>query len=254
MILNQSNIAMIKCIIVDDEKPAINLLTKYVADTPYLNLVSSTTDIMEVPAMIKIHKADLLFLDIHMPKLTGLDFLKLHADENLKVILTTAYPQFALESYEFSNVMDYLMKPVPYDRFLKATDKVLNIINHQKESKNGTSTEQQDFIFVKTEHKGKIQKINFSDIVYIEGMKNYVTICTAKGDRIITYIGIGEIEESLPMKDFLRVHRSYIVAINAIEALDGNEVIMKNAPRIPTAGKYKDDFLAVFKKRIVNVK
>ncbi len=245
---------MIKCIIVDDEKPAINILAKFIGDTAYLNLVGSTTDIMEVPAMIKANKADLLFLDIHMPKLTGLDFLKLHADENIKVILTTAYPQFALESYEFQNVMDYLMKPFAYDRFLKATDKVLNIINHQKDGKYGNSTEQQNFIFVKTEHKGKIQKINFSDIVYIEGMKNYVTICTAQGERIITYIGIGEIEESLPITDFLRVHRSYIVAINAIEALDGNEVIMKNAPRIPTAGKYKDDFLTVFQKKIVNIK
>jgi two-component system, LytTR family, response regulator len=245
---------MIPCIIVDDEKPAINLLTKYITDTPYLNLVGSTTDIMEVPAMIKQHKADLLFLDIHMPKLTGLDFLRLHADENLKVILTTAYPQFALESYDFPNVIDYLMKPIPYERFVKATDKVLNIINHQKGNKDGVSIEQQDFIFVKTEHKGKIQKINFADIVYIEGMKNYVTICTTKGDRILTYIGIGELEESLPAKDFIRVHRSYIIAINAIEAIDGNEVIMKNAPRIPTAGKYKDDFLAIFQKRIVNVK
>ncbi|PWK23895.1 LytTR family two component transcriptional regulator [Arcicella aurantiaca] len=245
---------MIKCLIVDDERPAINILTKFVNDTPYLTLVGSTTDVMEIPAMVKTHKADLLFLDIHMPKLTGLDFLKLHADENLKVILTTAYPQFALESYEFPNVVDYLMKPIPYERFLKATDKVLNIVNHQKLSTEGLPAEQQDFIFVKTEHKGKIQKINFSDIVYIEGMKNYVTICTTKGDRIVTYIGIGEIEESLPVKDFLRVHRSYIVAIKSIEALDGNEVIMKNAPRIPTAGKYKDDFLTVFQKRIVNLK
>jgi two-component system, LytTR family, response regulator len=243
---------MIKCLIVDDERPAINILTKFVNDTPYLTLVGSTTDVMEIPAMIKSQTADLLFLDIQMPKLTGLDFLKLHADENLKVILTTAYPQFALESYEFPNVVDYLMKPIPYERFLKATDKALNIVNHQKLSIEGLSTEEQDFIFVKTEHKGKIQKINFSDIIYIEGMKNYVTICTAKGERIVTYIGIGEIAESLPIKDFLRVHRSYIVAIKSIEALDGNEVIMKNASRIPTAGKYKDDFLAVFQKKIVN--
>ena len=245
---------MIKCLIVDDEKPAINVLTKFVNETPYLTLVGSTTDVMEVPSMIKTHKADLLFLDIHMPKLTGLDFLKLHADESLNVILTTAYPQFALESYEYQNVVDYLTKPISYERFVKATDKVLNVINHQKNSSESLKLEQQDFIFVKTEHKGKIQKINFSDIVYIEGMKNYVTICTAKGDRIVTYIGIGEIEEALPTKDFIRVHRSYIVAIKSIEALDGNEVLMKNAPRIPTAGKYKDDFLTVFQKRIVNMK
>jgi two-component system, LytTR family, response regulator len=245
---------MIKCLIVDDEKPAINILTKFVNDTPYLALAGSTTNVMEIPEMVKTNKADLLFLDIHMPKITGLDFLKIHSDDNLKVILTTAYPQFALDSYEYANIIDYLMKPIAYERFLKATDKVLNIINHQKQSSTIPTLEQQDFIFVKTEHKGKIQKINFLDIVYIEGMKNYVTICTTRGDRIITYIGISEMEEALPKRDFLRVHRSYIVSIKAIEALDGNEIIMKNAPRIPTAGKYKDDFLSIFQKIIVNLK
>lgn len=243
---------MIKCLIVDDEKPAINVITKFVNDTPYLELGGSTTDVMEVPVLLKTHKIDLLFLDIHMPKVTGLEFLKLY-DGNVKVILTTAYPQFALESYEFNNVVDYLVKPIPYDRFLKATEKVLNIVNHEKQDLGSVESEQ-DFIFVKTEHKGKIQKINFSDIIYIEGMKNYVTICTTKGERIVTYIGIGELEEALPTKYFLRVHRSYIISIKSIEALDGNEIIMKNAPRIPTAGKYKEDFLTVFQKSIVNLK
>jgi two-component system, LytTR family, response regulator len=243
---------MINCLIVDDEKPAINVITKFVNDTPYLELGSSTTDVMQVPILLKTHKIDLLFLDIHMPKVTGLEFLKLY-DGNVKVILTTAYPQFALESYEFNNVVDYLVKPIPYDRFLKATEKVLNMVNHEKQELGSTDNEQ-DFIFVKTEHKGKIQKINFSDIIYIEGMKNYVTICTIKGERIVTYIGIGELEEALPTKYFLRVHRSYIISIKSIEALDGNEIIMKNAPRIPTAGKYKEDFLTIFQKNIVNLK
>lgn len=243
---------MIKCLIVDDEKPAINVLTKFVNDTPYLEMGFSTTDVMEAAELIKSQKIDLLFLDIHMPKITGLQFLKLY-EGNVKVILTTAYPQFALESYEFNNVIDYLVKPIPYDRFLKATGKALNIVNHEKQEVDAVQTDQ-DFIFVKTEHKGKIQKVNFSDIIYIEGMKNYVTICTAKGERIVTYIGIGELEEALPMKHFIRVHRSYIISIKSIEALDGNEVIMKNAPRIPTAGKYKEDFLTVFQKSIVNLK
>jgi DNA-binding LytR/AlgR family response regulator len=207
---------------------------------------------MEAPEIIKTQKVDLLFLDIHMPKITGLQFLKLY-EGNPKVILTTAYPQFALESYEFPNVVDYLLKPIAYDRFLKATEKVLNMTNNES-LKNHANMPQEEFIFVKTEHKGKIQKVNFADIVYIEGMKNYVTICTVKGERIVTYIGIGDLEESLPMKLFLRVHRSYIVSVKNIEALDGNEIIMKNAPRIPTAGKYKEDFLTAFQKSIVNMK
>ena len=245
---------MIKCLIVDDEKPAINVMTKFVNDTPYLALGSSTTDVMEIPELIKTHKIDLLFLDIHLPKITGLQFLKLY-DGDVKVILTSACTQFALESYEFNNVVDYLVKPVQYDRFLKATEKVLNIVTNEKQKLGSYPIEsEQDFIFVKTEHKGKIQKINFADIIYIEGMKNYVTICTNKGERIITYIGIGDLEGSLPMKHFLRVHRSYIIAVKSIEAIDGNEILMKNAPKIPTAGKYKDDFLAVFQKNIVNLK
>jgi two-component system LytT family response regulator len=243
---------MIKCLIIDDEKPAINVLTKFVNDTPHLTLAGSTTDVMEAPEIIKTQKVDLLFLDIHMPKITGLQFLKLY-EGNPKVILTTAYPQFALESYEFPNVVDYLLKPIAYDRFLKATEKVLNMTNNES-LKNHANMPQEEFIFVKTEHKGKIQKVNFADIVYIEGMKNYVTICTVKGERIVTYIGIGDLEESLPMKLFLRVHRSYIVSVKNIEALDGNEIIMKNAPRIPTAGKYKEDFLTAFQKSIVNMK
>jgi two-component system, LytTR family, response regulator len=238
---------MINCIVVDDEKHAIAILSKFIQDTPYLFLVATTTDVLEVPELIKKHNAELLFLDIHMPKITGLQFLKIY-EGKIKVILTTAYPQYAIDGYEFSAVIDYLLKPVSYDRFLKSTEKALNLANKESiTSKN----EDYDFIFVKTEHKGKIQKINFNDIVYIEGLKNYVTICTAKGERIVTYMGIGDIEESLPSQLFIRVHRSYIVAISCIEAMDGNEIIMKNAPRIPTAGKFKDNFIETFQKNII---
>jgi two-component system, LytTR family, response regulator len=240
---------MINCIIVDDEKPAIAVLTKFVQDTPYLTLVASTTDVLEVPDLIKKHNAELLFLDIQMPKITGLQFLKIY-EGKIKVILTTAYPQYALEGYEFNSVVDYLVKPIPYERFLKACEKALNLANQESVS-TSPDKEKHDFIFVKTEHKGKIQKINFADITYIEGLKNYVTICTAKGERIVTYMGIGDIEESLPSQLFIRVHRSYIVAISCIEAMDGNEIIMKNAPRIPTAGKFKDNFIETFQKNII---
>ena len=244
---------MVTCLIVDDENHAIEVLKKYVNDTPYLQLIGSTVDIFEVGEILKKQQVDLLFLDIQMPKITGLQFLNLY-DGDVKVILTTAYAEFALDGYEYDNGVDYLMKPISYQRFLKSTQKVVNLLNKENSSNKETPTDEKNFIFVKTEHKGKIQKINYDDITYIEGLKNYVSIYTSKGERVVTYIGIGELESSLPRKHFIRVHRSYIIAIKNIEAMDGNEILMKGAPRIPTAGKYKEDFLLNFEKNIISVK
>lgn len=244
---------MVTCLIVDDENHAIDVLKKYVADTPYLQLIGSTTDIFEAGEILKKQQVDLLFLDIHMPKITGLQFLNLY-DGDIKVILTTAYAEFALEGYEYDKVVDYLMKPISYQRFLKSTQKVVNLLNKENSTSKDVPAEEKNFIFVKTEHKGKIQKINYDDIIYIEGLKNYVSIYTSKGERVVTYIGIGELESSLPLKHFIRVHRSYIIAIKNIEAMDGNEILMKGAPRIPTAGKYKEAFLLNFEKNIIVVK
>jgi two-component system, LytTR family, response regulator len=242
---------MVSCLIVDDESHAIEVLKKYINETPYLTLVGTTTDIFEASEILKKQHVDLLFLDIHMPKITGLQFLNLYVGD-VKVILTTAYAEFALEGYEYDNVVDYLMKPINYQRFLKSTQKVVNILNKEDAgNKEKELVEDKNFIFVKTEHKGKIQKINFDDITYIEGLKNYVSINTNKGERIVTYIGIGELENNLPRKFFIRVHRSYIIAIRCIEAMDGNEILMKGTPRIPTAGKYKEEFLANFEKNIL---
>ncbi|RYC68441.1 MULTISPECIES: LytR/AlgR family response regulator transcription factor [Spirosoma] len=245
---------MITCLILDDERAAINILTRYVNDTPYLKLVASTTDVFEAADVLKKESIDLLFLDIQMPKLTGIQFLQLH-NVTCKVILTTAYSEYALEGYEF-NVVDYLLKPIPYQRFLKATEKVFNQLSQPEKlpASPAETTPEVDFILVKTEHKGKFRKIELTDIVYIEGLKNYVSIYTTKRERIVTYIGMGELEERLPARLFSRVHRSYIVATNMITALDGNEILLKDAPRIPTSGKFKEDLLLKFSKQFIQTK
>jgi len=248
---------MITCLILDDERAAINILTRYVNDTPYLKLAAATTDVFEAAEVLKREPVDLLFLDIQMPKLTGIQFLDLYgAGATCKVILTTAYSEYALEGYD-RDVVDYLLKPIPYQRFLKATEKVLNQLDRPEKAPTADAAvtgPDDDFILVKTEHKGKFRKIDLSEIVYVEGLKNYVSIYTTKRERIVTYIGMSELEERLPARLFSRVHRSYIVATNMITGLDGNEILLKDAPRIPTSGKFKEDFLLKFSKQFIQAK
>ena len=182
---------------------------------------------------------DLIFLDIEMPKLSGLQFIDLYC-KDVDVILTTAYSSYALEGYE-KNVIDYLMKPITYDRFLKATEKVLNISNRKSADSTHTLYSEEDFILVKTEHRGKYRKVNFSEIIFIEGLKNYISIYTNQQEKIVTYIGIGEIEDKLPKSKFIRVHRSFIISMDYVVAIDGNEIFMKDAPRVPMAGNFKEE-------------
>ncbi|MEZ0609702.1 LytR/AlgR family response regulator transcription factor [Fibrella sp. WM1] len=244
---------MINCLILDDEHAAINILKRYVNDTPYLKLVGATTNVFEAADMLEWGGIDLLFLDIQMPRLTGLQFLDLYSG-SYRVIMTTAYSEYALEGFE-RNVVDYLLKPIPYQRFLKATEKVFNqIARPVPASVAAEKDEEPDFILVKTEHKGKYRKIDLAEIVYVEGLKNYVSIYTDKKERIVTYIGISDLEERLPDRLFTRVHRSYIVATRMITAIDGNEILMKGAPRIPTSGKYKEDLLLKFSKQLIQTK
>ncbi len=240
---------MIKCIVVDDEQPAIDVLVKYINDTPYLELVAQTTNIFEVSEILNREKIDILFLDIHMPNITGLQFLSLYNGDT-KIILTTAYPEYALQSYEHEKVVDYLLKPISYKRFLKSTEKVMNMLNSSFVTST-TNSQALDFILVKTEHKGKLQKINLREVVYIESMGNYIVINTEQKEKIITYMGLTEIEGSLNKDMLIRVHRSYIISVSRVEAIDGNEVVIKGGLRVPMAGKFKEAFLEIFQKNII---
>ena len=243
---------MINCFILDDEQAAIDVLKQYIEHTPYLTLAGSTTSVKEAIDLLQTQPVDLLFLDIQMPMLTGLQFASLYKGK-LQIIFTTAYSSYALEGYEY-NALDYLLKPIPFDRFLKATEKALDFFNrHTQLNGSPAAAPEGNYILVKTEHKGKLRKISFDEIIYIEGLKNYISIHTDK-ETIVTYSGMTEIEERLPVHLFSRVHRSYIVALSMINAIDGNELFMKNAPRIPTSGKYKEDLLAKLEKSILQNK
>lgn len=238
---------MIRCIVVDDEPLALDILTDYIAKIPELSLVKSTTDAIEALAIVQRGDADLVFLDVQMPELTGIQFLKI-INGKCDVILTTAYPQYALESYEL-NVVDYLLKPIAFDRFYKSVQKVLN---------NRTSTpisaapvpisvaqDSIDFIFVKTEHK--IQRVDLESILYIEGLKDYISIFT-DSERIVTLQNMKKMESILPSNRFVRVHRSYIIALDKIISIERGRVHIGDQV-IPVGDTYREQFFQVIGER-----
>jgi two-component system, LytTR family, response regulator len=239
---------MINCLIVDDEQHAIDILVHYVSQTPFLHLVASTTNPMEALQLVNSQKIDLLFLDIQMPELTGIDFIKA-IQGKAAVILTTAYSEFALESYEL-NVVDYLLKPIRFPRFLQAVQKVANE-NHEGEEATDTTEIKDDYIFVKTESKGKLLKINLNEIDYIEGMKNYVAIY-CNGKKTLVYTSMKELEERLPHKSFLRVHKSYIIPIAKITGIEGNLLRLKNVvAEVQIGESYKADLMDIIRNKMI---
>ena len=236
---------MIRCLVVDDEPLALNILEDYISKLPFLTLVKSTTNPIEALSLVQNGSVDLVFLDVQMPELTGIQFLKI-ANGKAKVILTTAYSQYALEGYEL-DVVDYLLKPIAFDRFYKSVQKVQALITPLTIPAAAVKEEasQQDilsdFIFVKTEHK--IQKVYLHDILFIEGLKDYISIFTAT-ERIITLQIMKKMEEALPEKHFIRVHKSYIVALNKIDSIERNRIWIGDKI-IPVGDTYRDQFFKI---------
>ena len=238
---------MINCIIVDDEQHAIDILETYVGQTPSLHLAGTTTNPMEALQMVSNQKIDLVFLDIHMPELSGMDFIKA-INGKVKVILTTAYSEFALESYEL-DVVDYLLKPVRFPRFLQAVQKAVSEINEHQVL--AASTEGDDYIFVKTESKGKLLKINLNEVDYIEGMKNYVAIVRG-GQKTLVYTSMKELEERLPHKQFIRVHKSFIIPVIKITGIEGNLLRLKNVTtEILIGDSYRAELMELIKNKMI---
>lgn len=237
---------MINCLIVDDEQHAIDILVHYVGQTPFLKLVDTTTNPLEALQMVNQQKIELIFLDIQMPELSGIDFIKA-IQGKAKIILTTAYSEFALESYEL-DVVDYLLKPVRFPRFLQAVQKVAK--GAEGTEPDLTSVED-DYIFVKTESKGKLLKINLADIDYIEGMKNYVAIYCAQ-KKTLVYTSMKDLEERLPRKNFIRVHKSFIIPIAKITGIEGNLLRLKNVTAEVQIGEsYKADLMEIIKNKMI---
>ena len=236
---------MIRCLVVDDEPLALHILEDYISKMPFLELVKVTTNPIEALQLVQQGGIDLVFLDVQMPELTGIQFLRI-ANGKAKVILTTAYPQYALEGYEL-DVIDYLLKPIAFDRFFKSVQKAQAVLQpaSKPDIKLETTSQQNDFlsdfIFVKTEHK--IQKVYLNDILFIEGLKDYISIFTPS-ERIITLQNMKKMEDALPEKHFIRVHKSYIVSINKIDSIERSRIFIGEKV-IPVGDTYRDDFFKV---------
>ncbi|MBN9384618.1 MAG: response regulator transcription factor [Chitinophagaceae bacterium] len=214
---------MTTCIIVDDEQHAIDVLEHYVKQIPSLQLLASFTNPLRALELLNREKVDLLFLDIQMPEISGLDFIRAIQGRS-KVILTTAYSEFVTEGFELE-VEDYLLKPIPFPRFIKAVQRIQSTSPSAEPSAADITVD--DYFFVKTELKGKMLRINFKDIDYIESMKNYVAI-HHNGIKTMALLTMKDLEERLPAAHFLRIHRSFIIAVDKITAIEGNTVLLRN--------------------------
>jgi DNA-binding LytR/AlgR family response regulator len=224
----------IQTLIVEDEPLACEGLQMYVREIGFLEVKGVCEDALSANKMLSDHSIDLMFLDIQMPKLTGIDFLKSIKNPPM-VIMTTAYPNFALQGYEL-DVIDYLVKPYPFDRFLKAVNKARDFFDLKHKP---SETPKEDFFFVKCDYR--YEKIQFNDVLYVEGMENYVVIYTA-AQKYVTLLRMKNIEETLPSGDFLRIHKSYIVSTRAVTSIDGNEVIVAGK-RLPLSREKKAEIL-----------
>ena len=224
---------MIKCIIVEDETLAQQVIESHLQKADRFELVGVCKNALEAEDVLNKKEVDLIFLDIQLPGMSGLNFLRSLQNPPL-VVLTTAYAEYALESYEF-NVIDYLLKPISFERFSKTINKIVDgrLFTHVPKEKDRLTV---DHIFIKS--NSKFFKVNFSEIIYVEGMKDYLKVHTAEY-RLITHQTMNDMEKILPQKQFMRVHKSYIVAVPYIRSIYGNSIELEKVT-IPIGNSYKD--------------
>lgn len=223
----------LNCVIIDDEPLAAELLASYAEKVPFLNLQGTFNSATEAIKTIREKKIDLIFLDIQMPELSGLEFARI-IGEDTKIVFTTAFSQYAIEGYKV-NALDYLLKPVSFEKFLEVSHKALNYF----ESLNKQRAMKEDrFIFIKSEYK--LQKINFDDILYIEGVKDYVKFYVKGNPKgIMSLMNMKKVEEYLPTPEFMRIHRSYIVHMSEVKLIDRFRIVMGDN-YLPISESYKE--------------
>ncbi len=244
-LFNRSIPMLLSCIVVDDEQHSINILADHIQNTPFLDLALTTTNPIEGLQFAQQQAVDLIFLDVNMPQLSGIQFLKL-LQEKSKVIITTAYAEYALEGYEYS-IVDYLLKPISIERFLKATQKALPLVE------KSSATEPAE-MFVKTGIKGKLQKVILSEISYIISERNYVSIYT-HDDRIPILFNMRDLEEQLHKDQFIRVHKSFIVAMRKIQSIEKEHILISGHElQIPIGEAYKKNLLDALEHKILRKK
>ena len=232
----------IKCIIIDDEPLAVKVLKTHLKEFQNMELIGTFyTPIAALP-LIESGELDVIFLDINMPKMSGLDFLK-SLSVSPHTIITTAYREFAVESFDL-DVLDYLVKPISFGRFLKAINKVSNRLSLEKDKMDEVAFKEEPFIFLKVDKK--LMKIKLNDILYIESLKDYIKVITLLGDYLV-HKSMTSISEELPSENFIRIHRSFAIAINKIKSVEGNSIEIANR-RIPIGRHY----LQFAKQKIFN--
>ncbi|WP_163408754.1 LytR/AlgR family response regulator transcription factor [Flavobacterium ajazii] len=230
-----------KCVIIDDEPLAVDLLKDFVSKVDSLELISTFNNAIDAVSFINQNNVDLIFLDIQMPHFSGIEFLNTIEKKPL-IIFTTAYSDYAVEGFNLGAV-DYLVKPIPFHRFLKSVVRAQQIFNPTAIQSNPeipvTTESEQDFMFVRAEYENV--KINFSDILFIEGLKDYVKIYTTDNKFTLTLISLIKLENLLSSKGFSRIHRSYIINIKHVKSIQKNKVLISDK-RIPISESYKSSF------------
>ncbi len=240
----------IRCIAVDDEPLALEKILEYISRVPYLEPLGGFDNAVSALDYMKNHKVDLVFLDIQMEELTGIQMLEIMKDPP-RVVLTTAYSEYAIKSYEL-DVSDYLLKPISFSRFLKACEKVSVQFNQfsfkQVPVSPSTASPENSFIYVQSGQK--MQKVKFEDIYFIEGVKDYVRIRT-KEEKIMTLLSFKKLETLLPAPRFLRVHKSYLIAIDKISSIERNRAEILGE-QIPIGKSYQREFFEIIMKYKIN--
>lgn len=237
---------MINAIAIDDEPLALQLVTGYIEKTPGLNLTGCFDNPLDAIEFLNNETVDLIFVDIQMPDLSGLEFTR-SLVKGPKVIFTTAYEKYALEGFKL-DVIDYLLKPFSYEEFLKAVQKAVRLISLEKKVPEQVDVNN-EFLFLKSDYK--IRRINFNDILYIEGLKDYVKVFTQKSDKpVISLVTLKLLESKLPEIKFMRVHRSYIVNLEKIDTIERSRIVFGKT-YIPVSEQYKDKFQEFLDKNFI---
>lgn len=234
-----------RCLIVDDELPALDLLENYINRVPFLSLAGKCSSAVEAIHMLNTAEVDVLFTDIRMPGLDGIQLINSgQLPKSFPVILTTAYNEYAIEGFNL-NVLDYLLKPISFERFLKAAVRAKQALLDAQTISAGSNDSSNSFIFIKSEYKSI--KVNFSDILYIEGLKDYCKIYTQTG-ALLTLRSMKEVEQLLPQKMFVRIHRSYIISIDKIKFVSKNAVVIGSNINLPVSSGFKNSLASVIDK------
>jgi DNA-binding LytR/AlgR family response regulator len=234
---------MISCYIIDDELHAIQVLEAYIAKTPGLELIGYSENPLAAIEEFRSKKfADITFVDIDMPQLSGIEVSELIGTKT-RVIFTTAFSSYALEAFE-KDVFDYILKPITYPRFLKSINKVAAGLSKE---------DQDDYFYLQCDNKGKIAKLKYDEILFVEGLKNYIGINTTSG-KYITHMTMKEMEENLSAVNFCRVHKSYIINVDKITNMQGNLISLGNKIEITLGNDYKEDFNKKISKKLLKSK